>query len=341
MVFDDGRLDDRDALAGADEHLRWLASAGARLRVEKDAASGPISSLSDRERPRAVIALGREARFLRAALEPGCPVPFVAWQEPTLPGWVGALDIVVALGAEPHVVTSVAEAVRRGCQVLWSCEPGTPGTELLDRGSTILPATTGDPLATAIVTLSALSSIGLSPFVHIESIAESLDEVAEACSVHSDLVTNPAKILASSLADSMPLVCGPSVLSARAARRIAEALRSATGRAALAADARELFPVVAGAQVRDVFADPFDTSTDAVVSLLLLDDELAQPGAALADLIDAATVRDMRISRIIRSQNSAVERYATMLQEGLFAAAYLRVGLGRTQESPPWHNQPS
>lgn len=288
-----------------------------------------------------MLAVGQEARFLRAVLEPVSPVPFVAWQGESLPGWVGALDILVALGAEPPVRANVLEAQRRGCQVMWACPPETEGVDDLDRTATLLPGSAGDPLTQAIVMLSALHAMGLSPLVHVESIADDLDEIAEACSVHTDIVTNPAKILASSLADSQPLVCGTSVLSARAARRVAEALRAATGRVVLAADARELLPVVVGAPVRDVFADPFDATSDLAPSVLLLDDELAEPQASLVALLDAATDRDLRVSRIIRSQNGPVERYATMLQEGLFAAAYLKVGFGRDSAPAAWHNRPS
>ena len=70
------------------------------------------------QRPRAVIAAGNEARFIRAMLEPVCPVPFVAWPSHGLPGWVGALDLVVVLAsdnASPGLVATVHEAVRRGC----------------------------------------------------------------------------------------------------------------------------------------------------------------------------------------------------------------------------------
>ena len=35
---------------------------------------------------RAVIAAGPDSRLLRAVLEPWCPVPFVAWPSPALPG---------------------------------------------------------------------------------------------------------------------------------------------------------------------------------------------------------------------------------------------------------------
>lgn len=338
-MFDDGRLDDPDALAAADQQLRLLASAGARLRVEAEAATAPLAQLDGRERPRALLALGTEARFLRAVLEPVCPVPFVAWQESTLPGWVGPLDLVVVQGPEKALLPGIHEATRRGCQVIWSARPDAAGVEFLDHRSTLLPSSTGDPLAAAIVLLAALHAVGLGPFVHMESIADSMDAVAEACSIHADLVTNPGKVLASEVADGLPLVFGTSVLAARAARRIAEALRKASGRVALAAEAGELMSVVQGAAERDLFADPFEERTETPPTLLFLDDRLVEPSAHVEDLLEAAHARDIRVSRITRSEHSEVERYATMLQEGLFAASYLQVGLGREfRPGPTWHN---
>ena len=94
-VFDDSSLENRDALASADPILRRLAEAGARVRRETADAIEPIGQLRDLPQPRAVIATGSEARFIRAMLEPVCPVPFVAWPTHGLPGWVGALDVVV------------------------------------------------------------------------------------------------------------------------------------------------------------------------------------------------------------------------------------------------------
>ena len=85
-VFDDSWLDDRQALEGADPILRRLAEAGARIRREIADASEPIDKLRGLPRPRAVIAAGSEARFIRAMLEPVCPVPFVAWPTHGLPG---------------------------------------------------------------------------------------------------------------------------------------------------------------------------------------------------------------------------------------------------------------
>ena len=110
MIFDDSWLEDPQALAAADPILRRLAGAGARVRLETAEARAPISNLVGLQRPRAVVAAGSEARFIRGMLEPVCPVPFVAWPSHGLPGCVGALDLVVVMvsdGSSPGLVASV------------------------------------------------------------------------------------------------------------------------------------------------------------------------------------------------------------------------------------------
>ena len=106
-----------------------------------------------------------------------------------------------------------------------------------------------------------------------EQVAEALDDVAIACSPHRDLAVNPAKMLAIALADTNPLVWGGSVLAARAARRVAESIRRASGRTALAGDAEHLLPVIEAARPRDVFDDPFaEGGGERRPMLLVLDD---------------------------------------------------------------------
>ena len=112
-----------------------------------------------------------------------------------------------------------------------------------------------------------------------EQVAEALDEVAIACSPHRDLAVNPAKMLAIALADANPLVWGGSVLAARAARRVAESIRRASGRTALAGDAEHLLPVLEATRPRDVFDDPFaGDGGDLRPMLLVLDDGAEEPG---------------------------------------------------------------
>lgn len=340
MIFDDSWLEDPQALAAADPILRRLAGAGARVRLETAEARAPISNLVGLQRPRAVIAAGSEARFIRGMLEPVCPVPFVAWPSHGLPGWVGALDLVVVMasdGSSPGLVASVHEAVRRGAQLLIACpDSSTIAEHAGSRSTVLLPTATADPLAAAIVVLAGLHEMQLGPEVHPDAVADAMDRVAEDCSPFADVSENPAKDLALGLADTQPLVWGGSVLAARASRRIAEALRAGSGRPALAADADALMTVLESVTPRDPFADPFTDgmSADRRPGLIMLDDG-NHDGMIRSDharLKAAAERNDVRVCPIAHLSGSDVERYAALLQTGMFAAVYLSVGLGRTVE---------
>ena len=287
-----------------------------------------------------MIAAGSEARFIRAMLEPVCPVPFVAWPTHGLPGWVGALDLVVVMasdGASAGLVATVHEAVRRGAQLLIACPAvSTIAEHAGSRSTVLLPTATADPLAAAIVTLTGLHEMQLGPEVHPEAVADAMDQVAEDCSPYADVSENPAKDLALGLADAHPLVWGGSVLAARASRRIAEGLRAGSGRAALAADADALMtgagvggsagPVRRPVHRRGV-RRPAARPGDAGRRQPRRDDPRRPrpPGRR------GRAQRHPRLP-VAHLAGSDVERYATLLQTGMFAAVYLSVGLGRTAE---------
>lgn len=349
--FDESLLEDSEALSAADPVLRSLAEAGARVRREAAEAGAAISEAvaTAREgRPRAVIAAGPDSRLLRAVLEPACPVPFVAWPHPGLPGWAGALDLVVVLapeGSDTGSASAVAEAVRRGCQLVVGCPPGSLVAEHAPgRHSTVLPATSRDQLAIAVVMLQFLSQVDLGPDTDAEQVATALDEVAVSCSPHRDLAVNPAKMLAIALADATPIVWGGSVLAARAARRIAESMRRASGRTSLAGDAEHLLPVIASAPAHDVFEDPFadpvndagDQRSERRPALVVLEDNAddasvrEQRGRLLAE----AESRGVRVETLTGVGATDVACYASLLSQGRYAAAYLGVGLGRSGAAP-------
>ena len=152
------------------------------------------------------------------------------------------------------------------------------------RWSTIVPTVTRDQLATAVVVLEYLDQVGLGPRADHAEVARALDEVAIACSPHRDLAVNPAKMLAIALADTNPIAWGGSSLAARAARRVSETIRRASGRTAIAGDAEHLLPLIQAVRPRDVFDDPFaEGQSEARPMLILFDD-----GA------DDAVVRDDR-----------------------------------------------
>jgi hypothetical protein len=339
--FDDTRLDDQEALQAGDRLLRWLAESGARVRVESGGAADAIRDLAHDGAPRAIVAAGADARLLRAILEPWCPVPFVAWPGPGLPGWAGALDLVIVLapeGGDGETASAVREAVRRGCSLITACPPRSVLAEHAEgRHSSLLPTQTDDTLAVAVVMLQALHAIGVGPELDADDVARILDSVAVECSPHRDLSTNPAKDLALFLADAAPLVWGGSVLAARAARRVAEAIRRTTGRPALAADAGHLLPVLEATKVRDVFADPFDDSASGTnrPGLLLLDDgaEEASVREHRGRLVSVAEGHGIRWQTIAATEGPETGRYAALLTTGRYAATYLGIGLGRQELS--------
>ncbi|HEY3001081.1 MAG TPA: SIS domain-containing protein [Kribbellaceae bacterium] len=336
--FDDSRLDDPVALEAADDILRELAGAGARVRAELDAAGPALGGLEPDGgfRPRAVVAAGRDARLVRAVLEPVCPVPFVAWPGPGLPGWTGALDLVVVLAGskdDPTAVSAVAEAVRRGCGLLVASPESSQVGEVAagSRHAIRLPSQSDDALATAVAVLQALHQLDLGPAVEAQAVADTLDEVAVACSPQLDVAANPAKDLALMLADALPLIWGGSVLSARAARRVVEAVRLASGRPALAADAEHLLPVLVNQPPRDLFADPFESGEQLRPGLVVLDDGSDEPQvtATRSKLIETAELHDVRVHVLGHAVGTDVTRYAALLHHGRYAAAYLGIGLGR------------
>lgn len=345
IEFDDSRLDDPEALEGIDDELRRLAGAGARVRVLAGAAAPSGAQRLALGRPRGVLALGAEARLVRAVLEPVCPVPFVAWGLEGLPAWVGPLDLVVVLasgGSDAWLTGAVAEAVRRGAAVMVAAAPGSPIAERAASRSTLLvPTVDDDPLASVAVVLDVLHDMGLGPAVDPERIAACADRVAEDCSPHRNLAENPAKELALALGDAQPLVWGGSVLAARAARRIAEALRQASGRPALSADADALLPVVEACQPADVFRDPFDDEARQLACVLVAVDDASTDQRVRAErsrLLAAAESHGVRVCTIraggedpTADQSAGFERYVELLQQGRYAAQYLHLGLGETR----------
>lgn len=337
-MFDESRLDDEHALAAADLRLRALAESGARVRREAAAAADAMASAVARlsGRPRAVVVAGPDARLVRAVLEPVCPVPFVAWSAPGLPGWAGALDLVVVLapdGGDPATASAVAEAGRRGCQLVVACPASSLVADHLGGDATVFPVETSDQTAIAVVLLTFLARVGLGPAVDADTVADALDDVATHCSPFTDISVNPAKSLAIALGDAVPLVWGASALAARAARRVAEALRLASGRTALAGDGSHLLPVLEAARVRDVFDDPFDGGGhDLRPVLLVLDDgDLGDPadlrGGPRRNLTQTADQHDVRVEVLSAEAGDPIARYAELILQGRYAAEYLRVGL--------------
>ena len=328
-MFDDSLLDDPLALTVRGERVHKLALTGARLRCERSEEMAVILSGLGGVSPRSILVIGTEARLVRTIVESGSPVPCVAWQMGTLPAWTGPLDLVIILaGPDSRWLPPCREALKRGSMVFLVAPVGSP---ILEEAPSLpcLLTQEDDPFLAALLALKVIDLMGLGPELDLAVVADALDTVADQCGPRHGLETNPAKNLACALADAVPLVWGGTVLAARVSRRIAEALREATGLPALAADDDALVPLLEASSPRDVFADPFeDLSARIGFCLLMLDD--GEQNLHGIDLARMAQGHSVRVETIRYTHGNPVVRYAGLLHQGLFAAAYL--GLATMQE---------
>ena len=178
--------------------------------------------------------------------------------------------------------------------------------------------------------LEYLDRVDLGPPADHEQVAEALDAVAIACSPHRDLAVNPAKMLAIALADANPVVWGGSVLAARAARRVAESIRRASGRTAIAGDAEHLLPVIETVAPRNVFDDPFATSPATCAPCSSCSTTAPTTRWSASSAVGSRRRRPRTASasrRVDADATSEVARYASLLLSGRYAAEYLAIGL--------------
>jgi glucose/mannose-6-phosphate isomerase len=369
MQLDESRLDDPDALAEGDSRqvLRALATAGAQVREAVTmAGQAGAASLAGTDRPRSVLvaSLGGSALVgdvLGLLAGPGSPVPFSVRRNLPLPGWVGPLDLVVAVSLSGRAAGPLAlatEAARRGASLLTVGADDSPlasvsrqarGTHVpVGRGRTSSRTALWSLLVPVVVAADSLGLVDV-PAPAFAATADRLDEVADAARPSSESFVNPAKVLAMELADSVPVVLGDGELGGVAAQRAA-AMLSRTARTPavwgeLPDDASQVVaafdgPFTAGgsgAADGDVFADPFlDGPGGPRLRLLLLRDALPEPmtpeGAAAARLADAVkmTAEDagVRVSEHVALQGHPLTRLAGLVALTDFAAAYLALGQG-------------
>jgi glucose/mannose-6-phosphate isomerase len=245
---DDAVLDDPAALAELDrgEMLRAVATAGAQVRealllVEPE----QLALLAEDDRPRAVVVVGMGGSGIAADVAVAvcgrtCPVPVVPHRGHRLPGWVGPMDLVIAVscsGSTEETLSATDEALRRGSRVVTVGAAGSPIAARSDGGRAVhlrVDAHGRMPRANlwglAVPVLLVLDAVGLVdvPRDLLTRTADELDRIAERCAPGVDTLDNPAKTLALALAGSLPYVWGASdVANVAAARTVAQLAENA------------------------------------------------------------------------------------------------------------------
>ncbi|GAA1278458.1 bifunctional glucose-6-phosphate/mannose-6-phosphate isomerase [Planotetraspora silvatica] len=361
-VFEPDRLDDQAYLAEGDPSgvLRAVASSAARVRTAYRAAvEAQVASLARFGRPRAIVVVGTGGSavtgdVLDAVIGYGAPLPVVTVRGHRLPGWVGAADIVMAVsrpGDGEETFAPAAEAARRGASIMGVGPARSPLEHVVTRaggpyvpleGEAARPGGTLWELAVPlVVAASALGLVEAGEDV-FEAAAVRLEDIAHRCRPSSESFINPGKTLATELAGSVPMIWGSSPLAGAAARWLAFRLNEIAKYPAIwgeIPESRHQLAAFSGPLAgRDVFADPFADEPGgegAKLRLVLLRDaeEQEQVVRNRTAAVGLAEDRGVPVSEVVADGVQPLERLASLIGLGDYAAVYAALGYGIDPES--------
>jgi hypothetical protein len=374
-MLDESLLDSPDALTEADRRalLRGAAEAGARVRTAaRHAAEAGVNDLKPDGRPRAILIAGPGAAATCVAdllgtlagasspvtrLAPTGVAPAAGAMRWELPGWAGSVDLLLITtpdGTEPGLSLLAEQAYRRGCTVVAVAPSRSPLTEAVDGAHGLfVPMATApyehdEPLAAsapgvlwALLTplLAILDRTGLlsAPPEALEKVADRLDQVAERCGPAVATYSNPAKTLASELADSLPVIWTEGTSAGPAGRRFAAALAELAGRPALVSELPEALaehnallagPLAASADPDDFFRDRVEEAPALHARVVLLRDRPIGGLSAAPTARDLALSHDTPISELEPEEGGELETLAELIAMTDFAAVYLALASG-------------
>lgn len=375
--FDETLLDDEGHRRAVDttDMLRALAGAGAQVRRARNVCAETDLARISRDRPRAVhVAAVGGAETVGSVLDllvsRSGPVLLSADGSGPLPGWVGTLDLVIAVslsGRAEGPVRQAREAARRGAQLLTIGAPDSPLADAAAhaRGVHVPVEVPGGHSRTAmwgLVTpaLFAATACGVAevPPEVLAAVADRLDDQAERFRPDAEYFVNPAKTLAVELSELAPVVLGDGPVTGVAAHRtsamLARTARTPATWGRLPDAAAQVVaclsgPYAGGQQApdggRDVFADPYlDGPGGPQLGLLLLRDPVPAAGDDPSEVerhntaqsvADHAGATGVRVLEHTASPGHPLERLAELVALTDFAATYLAIGHGLDPATAP------
>jgi glucose/mannose-6-phosphate isomerase len=361
QAIDEAVLDDQAKLSAGDPSgmLRAVATAGAQvreavLRVDDADLGGVVAD----GRPRAMLVAGMggsgiSGDVLAAVGGLACPVPLLAHRGYRLPGWVGPMDLVVAVSCSGRTEETLAvtdEALRRGCRIITVGQPDSPLAERAVGGRTLhLPVDPAGRMprsniwALSVPVLLVADALGLLsvPRVVLDEVADALDATSAACGPAVEAYVNPAKRLALDLAGTLPYIWGSSEIAGVAAYRLACQLAENAKYPAVSGEMPEVHHnqvvALAGAFGSGA-ADPDDLFRDRVedapgwpaLRLLLLGDSLEQPELTRRREATLALAEQygIGVQQLVASGEHALARLASLVAPTDFASVYLALAQG-------------
>ncbi|MFD7710932.1 SIS domain-containing protein [Streptomyces sp. NPDC059785] len=374
-MLDESLLDAPEALTEADRRglLRGAAEAGARVRTAvRLAAEAGVTELKPDGRPRAVLIAGPGtasagvADLLGTLAGAVCPVTrlnptgvapapgALRWE---LPGWAGPVDLLLVAtpdGSEPGLALLVEQAYRRGSTVVAVAPAASPialaveGAHGLFVPMATAPYETEAPVAasapgvlwallTPLLAVLDRAALVTAPVSTLQKVADRLDHVAERCGPAIATYSNPAKTLATELAEALPVIWTEGTSAGPAGRRFAAALAELAGRPALTAELPEALAshsvllagaLAAGADPDDFFRDRVEEQQALHARVVLLRDRPIGGLSAAPAARELAFGHDTAISELEPEEGAELETLAELIAITDFAAVYLALASG-------------
>jgi len=357
-MIDDLLLDDiaRMSALDASEMLPAVATSGAQMREAITKINRTdLAEVAKGDQPRSVVFAGLGGsgvggQVLRAVLGQSVPVPIHLEQTHSLPGWVGPMDVVIAVscsGATEETLSMTAEAGRRGARVITIGAGGSALEKLSESisGSVhfAIDAKGRSPRASLWTHVTPLLMVANAlRIAHIdekefEIAADLMDELSVANGPSISLGENSAKALALSCAESLPMVWGTGMIGSTAAGRFMAQLAENAKIPAAHGELPEVGHnqivsfdgVLAGAApARDIFRD--DDLIDRRTHLFILRDTNEHPAVEkrIGIVSQIAAERNVPVTLIQAHAGHPVSRLASLIIPTDWASVYAGLALG-------------
>ncbi len=358
-MIDDLLLDDIAGMSALDasDMLRAVASSGAQMREAVTTIDrSELAVIAKGEQPRNIVVAGLGGSgvggdVLKAVIGQSTPLPIISERSHSLPGWVGPMDVVIGVscsGMTEETLSTTAEAGRRGARVITI---GASGSDLEKLSNSIggaihfaIDAKGRSPRASlwthATPLLLVANALGIAHIdeKEFEIAADLMDELSVTNGPSVPLGENPAKALALSCAESLPMVWGTGMIGATAAGRfmaqLAENAKIPSAHGELPEVGHNQIVtfdgVLAGAApTRDIFRDD-DGVIDRRTHLYILRDTNEHPAVEkrIGIVCQIAADRNVPVTLIQAHDGHPISRLASLIIPTDWASVYAGLALG-------------
>jgi glucose/mannose-6-phosphate isomerase len=358
-MIDDLLLDDIDGMSAKDpaNMLAAVASSGAQMRETLSIIDRSLlTEVSKGEQPRNIVIAGLGGSgvggdVLKAVIGNSTPLPIISERSHSLPGWVGPMDVVIGVscsGSTEETLSTTAEAGRRGARVITI---GAGGSDLEKLSNSIsgaihfpIDAKGRSPRASlwthATPLLMIANALGIAHFAEkeFEIAADLMDELSVANGPSVPLGENPAKALALSCAESLPMVWGTGMIGATAAARFMAQLAENSKIPAAHGELPEVGhnqivtfdgALAGAAPARDIFSDD-DGAIDRRTHLYILRDTNEHPAVEkrIGIVQQIASDRNVPVTLIQARDGHPISRLASLIIPTDWASVYAGLALG-------------